>query len=56
MVYADHNALAFLAKLNPTDFRLALVLQPYGLAAQHMAGKDNVLADVLSHMPVGKPL
>lgn len=25
------------------------------LAIQHVAGKDNILADALSHMPVGEP-
>lgn len=58
VVYTDHNPLSFLAKFKTSNsrvFRWALVLQPYSLAIQHVAGKDNILADALSHMPVGEP-
>ena len=58
VVYTDHNPLTFLAKFktsNPRVFRWALVLQPYSLVVQHVAGKNNVLADALSRMPVGEP-
>lgn len=58
VVYADHNPLVFLAKLktsNPRVFRWALVLQPYSLVVLDMAGKENALADALSHIPVVEP-
>lgn len=58
VVYTDHNPLSFLAKFkmsNSRVFRWALVLQPYSLVIQHVAGKDNILADALSRMPVGEP-
>lgn len=58
VVYTDHNPLAFLAKFktsSPRVFRWALVLQPYSLVVQHVAGKNNILADTLSRMPVGEP-
>ena len=57
-VYTDHNPLAFLARFQTSNqrvFRWALVLQPYSLVVRHVAGKDNILADTLSRMPVEGP-
>uniref|UniRef100_A0A3B1IC10 ribonuclease H n=1 Tax=Astyanax mexicanus TaxID=7994 RepID=A0A3B1IC10_ASTMX len=54
VVYTDHNPLTFLAKFQTSNqrvFRWSLVLQPYSLVIQHVAGKDNVIADTLSRMP-----
>lgn len=60
-VYTDHNPLVFLFSsscfqtANPKVFRWALALQPYNLVVRHVSGKDNILADTLSHMPVDPP-
>ena len=56
-VLTDHNPLAFLARYQTANnrvFRWALVLQPYNLVVRHVAGKNNILADTLSRMPVGE--
>ena len=53
IVYSDHNPLTFLAKFRVTNsqvFRWSLILQPYSLVVQHVAGRDNVLADALSRL------
>lgn len=53
-VYTDHNLLLFQARSktsNPRVFQWALVLQPFSLVMQHVAGKNNVLAC----LPVGEP-
>lgn len=52
-VYTDHNPLTFLEKFkmkNQRIFRWGLILQPYNLVIEHIAGKDNVIADVLSRI------
>ncbi|KAL2102623.1 hypothetical protein ACEWY4_001791 [Coilia grayii] len=51
LVLTDHNPLTFIAKFKSSNarvFRWSLVLQPYNLVVQHVAGKDNVIADTLS--------
>ena len=56
-VLTDHNPLAFLARYQTANnrvFRWALVLQPYNLIVRHVAGKNNILADTLSRVPVGE--
>lgn len=55
-VYTDHNPLTFLEKFktkNQRIFRWGLVLQPYNLAIEHVAGKNNVIADALSRVGAG---
>lgn len=52
-VYSDHNPLRFLEKfqvVNSRVFRWSLILQPYSLVIQHVAGKDNVMVDALSRL------
>lgn len=53
-VYMDDNPLTFLAKFKTSNsrvFRWAVVLQS-SPDVQHVAGKDNILADALSHIPI----
>ena len=50
-VYTDHNPLTFLNRLRDKNQRLmrwSIIFQGYDLNIQHIAGKDNVLADALS--------
>ena len=52
-LYTDHNPLVslnklLLAKSNARLARWSLLLQSYNLNIQHIAGKDNVIADLLS--------
>ena len=56
-VLTDHSPLAFLARhqtANNRVFRWTLMLQPYNLVVHHVAGKNSILADTLSRMPVGE--
>ncbi|KAL2081327.1 hypothetical protein ACEWY4_023180 [Coilia grayii] len=51
VVLTDHNPLTFVAKFKTSNarvFRWSLILQPYNLVVQHVAGKENVIADTLS--------
>ena len=51
LVYTDHNPLTFLNRLRDKNQRLmrwSIIFQGYDLNIQHIAGKDNVLADALS--------
>ena len=53
VVYTDHNPLVFIERFktkNQRLFRWSLVLQQYNLDVQHVAGKDNVIADALSRV------
>lgn len=50
-IYTDHNPLVFIERFktkNQRLFRWSLVLQQYNLHIQHVAGKDNIMADTLS--------
>lgn len=50
-IYTDHNPLIFLSRMSNSNQRLmrwALIVQEYNLNLQHIRGKDNVVADVLS--------
>ena len=52
-VFTDQNPLVFLNRMknrNQKLLRWSLALQPYPLNIQHIAGKDNVLADALSRI------
>ena len=52
-LYCDHKPLApFLTTgmKSKTMDRWALKLQPYNINFQHAAGKDNVVADAISHL------
>lgn len=54
-VITDHKSLIFLKKCRLMNSRLTrwtLYLQEYDLEIVHCAGKDNVVADVLSRYPV----
>ena len=51
IVYTDHNPLAFLDRMktrNQRLYRWGLLLQSYPIRIEHVAGKDNVIADALS--------
>ena len=51
LVYTDHNPLTFLNQLRDKNQRLMrwkIIIQGYDLNIQHIAGKDNILADALS--------
>lgn len=53
-VLTDHQALAFLKNSILSTGRLtrwALYLQQFDLQVQHIKGKDNVIADILSRYP-----
>lgn len=55
IVFTDHNPLTFLKSLqNPNQrlMRWALFLQPYNIEIKHISGKDNIIADALSHAPL----
>ena len=50
-VFCDHSPLSFLNSMNTKNQRITrwfLFLQKFNLKIQHIAGKDNVLADTLS--------
>lgn len=50
-VYTDHNPLLFLQRMRNSNQRLmrwALALQPYNIIENHIRGKKNVIADMLS--------
>ena len=52
ILYTDHNPLIFLAGIKSKNRRLlkwSLQLQEYNLDIRHIKGKDNVIADCLSH-------
>ena len=52
-VFTDHNPLTFLNKMKNRNQRLSrwsLLLQEYDLKIQHIAGRDNVIADALSRV------
>ena len=54
-VYCDHNPLQFVTRMrnkNPRLTRWALSLQPYNIKIEHISGKDNILADILSRPPM----
>lgn len=56
-VITDHKSLTFLKKCRLMNSRLTrwtLILQEYDLDIVHCAGKDNVVADVLSRYPVNQ--
>ena len=51
MVYTDHNPLTFIHRMKETNQRVlrwSLMLQEYPISIQHIAGKNNVVADSLS--------
>ena len=52
LVYTDHNPLTFLNNRlrdkNQHLMRWSIIFQGYDLNIQHIAGKDNILADALS--------
>lgn len=53
LLYTDHNPLTFLHKLSSKNQRLtrwSLLLQEYNIIINHIKGKDNVIADVLSRV------
>ena len=50
-VYTDHQPLTFLQRMRAKNMRLTrwwLTLQKYDLEVHHIAGKDNLSADMLS--------
>ena len=50
-VFTDHNPLVLIEKVkfeNTPVLRWALPLQPYHIIVQHIKGKDNTIADILS--------
>ena len=52
-VLTDHNPLTFLSKMKHKNQRLtrwSLLLQEYNLNIEHIAGKNNVIADALSRV------
>ena len=51
VVYSDHNPLTFVNRMRNKNQRLtrwSLMLQPYNLSVRHIAGRDNVISDMLS--------
>ena len=51
VVYSDHNPLIFVNRMRNKNQRLtrwSLMLQPYNLSVRHIAGRDNVISDMLS--------
>ena len=51
-VYTDHNPLVFVNKMKNNNQRLlrwCLCFQEYDLSIQHIRGRENVIADALSH-------
>lgn len=53
VVYSDHNPLTFFSSLQSPNQRLvhwALFLQAYNLEVRFIKGRDNVVADALSHV------
>ena len=52
-VYTDHNPLVFIDKMKGKNQRLlrwSLALQEYSLHIHHIAGRENVVADMLSRV------
>jgi len=50
-VYTDHSPLQFIRKMANSNHKLMrwmLELEPYNLDIRHVAGKDNLLPDLLS--------
>ncbi|XP_069168027.1 uncharacterized protein [Procambarus clarkii] len=53
LLFTDHNPLTFLYKMRNSNQRLtrwALLLREYWMDIKHIGGKDNVVADALSHV------
>lgn len=51
MIYTDHNPLVFIQRFKDKNMRLlrwSLFLQEYDIQIKHIAGRDNVIPDVLS--------
>lgn len=55
IIYTDHNPLTFMNTLKSPNQRLirwALFLQAFSLDIRHIKGRDNLLADALSRVPM----
>ena len=53
VVYSDHNPLTFINKMKNNNKKLmqwCLMLQEYNIDIKHIKGKDNIIADALSHV------
>ena len=53
VVYSDQNHLALINKMKNNNQRLmwwCLMLQEYNIDIKHIKGKDNIIADALSHV------
>ena len=52
IVFSDHNPLTFIDKVRCKNQRLlrwSLMLQEFNIEIRHIRGKDNIIADALSH-------
>ena len=52
-MFSDHKNLVYAAKVSESQrvMRWRLILEEFGPNIQHIAGIDNVVADMLSHVP-----
>ena len=55
VIFTDHNPLVFLQKMRNTNQRLmrwSIFMQAFNVdvQVQHIHGRDNVVADALSHL------
>jgi hypothetical protein len=52
-VFSDHENLVYAATVSESQrvMRWRLILKEFGPNIQHIAGNDNVVADMLSHVP-----